>query len=633
MTRRRATLLLIDMFCYAVACGFMLGVFPTAVESLTLSQRFIHSALVIVCIFSSRIIFKSYGLIWRYAQSTEYLRMMFADAVGAVVYLMINMVFMPAQVSFMRVVAVIALGCLATLGSRLAYQFYMERRYRRHAKLAMPDRINVAIVGAGQIGMLLAEELLHNRKSRYTPVCFVDIDRNKVGGMILGVPVIAEDDTTFQRFKEMHVQEIVIALQNLSAVEMKRVYELYIKAGCTVKLYDVPNMTAPGDQKRRMRDFRIEDLLFRDIKSFSGDAVRAYYQDKVVMITGGGGSIGSELCRQVAKMSPRELIILDIYENNAYDICQELTIAYGGKLNLSIEIASVRDAKHIDSLMDAYHPDVVIHAAAHKHVHLMEKNCTEAIKNNVLGTFNVANAAEKYGVKRFILISTDKAVNPTNVMGASKRICEMIIESRKDSATSFAAVRFGNVLGSNGSIIPLFKRQIENGGPLTLTDKRIVRYFMTIPEASQLVLEASVMADKADIFVLDMGEPVKILKLAEDMIRLTGYEPYKDIDIVEIGLRPGEKLYEELLIKSEDLGKTENAMIFVEHPGSHTREEVARNLERLCEAVATEDNQKIKEMMMQIVPTYRTPEEVNAKAAYAEEMQQAENKGKVLVEA
>ena len=342
------------------------------------------------------------------------------------------------------------------------------------------------------------------------------------------------------------------------------------------------------------------------------------------MVTCGGGSIGSELCRQIAKRKPSHLIIVDIYENNAYDIQQELIRKYGYKLNLDFEIASVRDRARMDEIFENYKPEIVFHAAAHKHVPLMEHSGSEAIKNNVLGTYNTADMAEKHGVDKFILISTDKAVNPTNIMGASKRMCEMIVQSRTDSKTSFTAVRFGNVLGSNGSVIPLFRKQIEKGGPVTITDKRIIRYFMTIPEASQLVMQAGFMADRGELFVLDMGKPIKIIDLAENMIKLSGYKPYVDIDIVEVGLRPGEKLYEELLIKTEKLDKTDNNMIFVERDAPLTRKEVEEKVKLLQDAVEQAQgelgSQKIKLAMKKAVLTYKDPEEVNRDADKSDEM-------------
>ena len=375
----------------------------------------------------------------------------------------------------------------------------------------------------------------------------------------------------------------------------------------------------------KIRDIRIEDLLFRESININNAHTKAFYYGKTVLVTGGGGSIGSELCRQLAICQPKKLIIFDIYENNAYDLQQELIRRYGSSLDLSVEIGSVRDRKRLDAVFAYYRPDIVFHAAAHKHVPLMEHSNCEAIKNNVFGTYNTADMAEKYGASKFILISTDKAVNPTNIMGASKRMCEMVIQCRKDSATSFSAVRFGNVLGSNGSVIPLFRAQIESGGPVTITDKRIIRYFMTIPEASQLVMQAGAMAKRGELFVLDMGKPIRILDLAENMIKLSGFRPYKDIEIKEVGLRPGEKLYEELLIKTEKLDKTENDMIFIENDQPFLRETIEQKLADLQRAVVEAEDEiesdVIKQAMKKAVPTYREPDEINCVAFKSEEMQ------------
>ena len=419
-------------------------------------------------------------------------------------------------------------------------------------------------------------------------------------------------------------------MPGLDSEAISHLYKLYIKTGCKIKLYDTPVREIGQEEaqgKRALREFQIEDLLFRKQLKINNRRSLDFYRDKTVLVTGGGGSIGSELCRQIAKLSPKKLIILDIYENNAYDIQQELLRNYGDKLDLTVFIASVRDAKRLDTIFAQCRPDVVFHAAAHKHVPLMENNPAETIKNNVMGTYNVANSAEKYGVEKFIMISTDKAVNPTNIMGASKRMCEMIVQCRRDSKTCFSAVRFGNVLGSNGSVIPLFRSQIAKGGPITLTDKRIIRYFMTIPEASQLVIQAGAMAHSGELFVLDMGKPVKIYDLAVNMIRLSGLVPEEDIKIEEVGLRPGEKLYEELLIKTETMEKTDNDMIFIETDTPYTRAEVDAKiamLTRVVEETADElASEKIVEAMKNAVPTFIDPNEVNKNAEKSDEMKEA----------
>lgn len=373
-------------------------------------------------------------------------------------------------------------------------------------------------------------------------------------------------------------------------------------------MYDYPKMQMAGG-KRSLREFDIEELLFRAPRKLTNEKTDAYYNDKVILVTGGGGSIGSELCRQIVKMEPKKLIILDVYENGAYDLQQELRIAYGNEPGISVEIASITDSKAMERVFSKYHPQIVINAAAHKHVPLMENNCIEAINNNVFGTAVVVEMCEKYGAERFMMVSTDKAVNPTNVMGATKRMCEMIVQSASiNGKVKYSATRFGNVLGSAGSVIPLFKRQIQNGGPITLTDKRIIRYFMTIPEASQLVLESGVIAHNGELLVLDMGKPIKILDLAENMIHLSGAN---NIKIVETGLRPGEKLYEELLVKTEELDKTENDLIFREKDKPLPTEAIREKLRMLKDVCENGDDEQAREMLRKVVPTFKRPEEVN----------------------
>ena len=479
------------------------------------------------------------------------------------------------------------------------------------------QKIKIAIIGAGRVGVNLAEELLSNAAASYIPRCFIDVSPEKAGRSIHGIPVLMENESTLKNMQEHEVQEVVFAIPDLPDEKKRSLYALYSGAGYKIKVYDFPVMQTAG-KKRYLREFDIEELLFRKPIAISNDKTSGCYQDKVILITGGGGSIGSELCRQLAKMNPKQIIILDIYENGAYDVQQELKIAYGDKLDLQIEICSITHQKALEWVFQRYRPQIVINAAAHKHVPLMEKNCIEAVYNNVFGTRNLVELCEKYDVARFMMVSTDKAVNPTNVMGATKRMCEMIVQSASVwGNTKYSATRFGNVLGSAGSVIPLFKRQITSGGPVTLTDKRIVRYFMTIPEASQLVLESGAMAKNGELFVLDMGQPVKILDLAESMIRLSGVN---GIEIVETGLRPGEKLYEELLVKTEKLDKTENRLIFIERDEPLPKDEIDRRLQMLEEACKSGSDDLVRSVLKQVVPTYKSPEEVNAKADQAEEM-------------
>ena len=465
---------------------------------------------------------------------------------------------------------------------------------------------------------MIIQELKSSKYLNQKVVCVIDDNPSKKGKYIHGIRIVGGRDKIQEAAKKYDAEEIILAIPSAGTKNTRDILRICNLTDCKLKILPGMYQLINDDVGvSNLREVSIEDLLGRDTIEIDTESVGQYVRNKRVLVTGGGGSIGSELCRQIASHNPKLLIIFDIYENNAYDIQQELLDQYGRDLPLSVEIGSVRDPRRLELLFDTYKPDVVFHAAAHKHVPLMETSPQEAIRNNVFGTLNTVRAADAHGVKKFILISTDKAVNPTSVMGASKRLCEMVVQSMAGcSQTTFAAVRFGNVLGSNGSVVPLFRRQIAKGGPVTVTDKRVIRYFMTIPEAAQLVLEAGAMAKQNELFVLDMGRPVKILELAENMIRLSGYEPYRDIEIVETGLRPGEKLYEELLIAGRDLEKTGNGMIFVEHQPPVTPEELEQKLTLLNDALEktmrTEDISCIREVLHRVVPTFHEPEEVNA---------------------
>ncbi len=628
--KRKWILLLIDFAIYAAVFCFtiLLKEYSSSDGEKFARIGYLYSFLIFAFfMFSAKFALRIYSNVWRYANSFIFFKMVFADAVGGVIALITTQLVPKSYIGAWTSISFVCMCSIATLVSRFAYQ---ERYKRLNDENKSDKKIGVAIVGAGQVGVLLAEELIYSKNSPYRPVCFIDRDIEKVGSMVLGLKVYGDDDSVLDKLRTLPVQEIFLALPKISSERAKALHDFFARTGLKIKLYALP-VSDEGDEsgtaKRVLRELRIEDLLFRDGLDVINKKTMSIYSGKVVLVTGGGGSIGSELCRQIAKCSPKKLIIFDIYENNAYDIQQELTRSYGDRLDLSVEIGSVRDRARLEAVFSAYRPEFVFHAAAHKHVPLMEHSNCEAIKNNVIGTYNIADIAEKYGVRKFILISTDKAVNPTNVMGASKRLCEMVIQCRVDSKTTFAAVRFGNVLGSNGSVIPLFKRQIEAGGPVTVTDKRIIRYFMTIPEATGLVMQAGAMADRNELFVLDMGKPVKIIDLAENMIKLSGLLPYRDIDIVETGLRPGEKLYEELLIKTERLEKTENNMIFVERDTPMTREEVEEKLVILRDAVKDAELEigagSITRAMMSVVPTFKSPDEVNNRAHKSDEMRLA----------
>ena len=645
----RWLLVLYDAIAYLLVDFVLLYMHPsmdTAFSPRALAVEFLTG---LVCIIGARLIARVYNQVWRYGGTQAYIRLFLADGCACVACCVIELLRPERYLSILRIMAIASMTLLMGVAERIIYQYiyhFSSRRGKWGDMLRFvlrvfggmdvnPDepelmeaaerRIRIAIVGAGRTGVGLADELLNNPRASYVPVCFIEINREKIGRDIYGVPVLSEQEASFPVLENLGVQEIVFALPQIDAEKRKELYNFYRRSGCRIKVYDFPAVQSANPGRRTMREFDIEELLFRKPVEFDGERTEAYYRGKVILITGGGGSIGSELCRQIAKMRPKQLVVLDVYENGAYDIQQELKLHYGDALDLRVEIVSVCDRDGLEKVFAVYRPDVVLNAAAHKHVPLMEHNCCEAVKNNVFGTLNTVELAVKYKTGRFIMVSTDKAVNPTNVMGATKRMCEMIVQcySRFSPDTVFNATRFGNVLGSAGSVIPLFRRQIAAGGPVTVTDKRIIRYFMTIPEASQLVLQSGAMAKAGELFVLDMGKPVKILELAENMIRLSGYEPYHDIQIVETGLRPGEKLYEELLVKSETLNKTDNSLIFIERDTPLEREELYRRLEVLRRAACEGDDAAAKQALRETVPTFRPPEEVNAAAADTEEMREA----------
>ena len=647
VVNRRVALLCIDILCFCAAYVFN-ALFRTIALDGTVTfwlNRLPNFLIFLIFLVVGRLVAKVYRNIWRYPNVRAYLTMVIADMCsGGFAYLLTYVLSHQGgekckyvYIDFWQTFCVLALFNLSTLILRFVYQLMHQTRNkgaRLRDEIGSLNRVGIAIVGAGRVGCHLAEELKTNPLSRYNPVCFIDRSKDKIGMRVADLDVYGEDEFILDRLASLPIQEVFLAITDISAEETQRLIKFYGEAGYKVKVYDFPTrdiMNAPdgGNSRRMVREFQVEDLLGREslANKINSEELKSYYEGKVVLVTGGGGSIGSELCRQVAACNPAKLIILDIYENNAYEIQQELVRKYGEALNLYVEIASVRDVARMDCVFNHYRPQIVFHAAAHKHVPLMEHSSCEAIKNNVMGTYNTANLAEKYGVERFVLISTDKAVNPTNVMGATKRMCEMVVLSRRDSKTEFTAVRFGNVLGSNGSVIPLFRSQIERGGPVTITDKRIIRYFMTIPEASRLVMMAGSMAKDGELFVLDMGKQIHIIDLAENMIRMMGYMPYKDIDIVEIGLRPGEKLYEELLMDKKHLTTTSNSLIFIENDVPPTREEVEEKIRILCDAVKAAESElaspTIKEAMKRVVPTFRDPEEVNSRAEGTPEVREA----------
>lgn len=620
----RWTLVWYDLAVYtAISLWMLVFVRNESIRSAEMLYQWLFGA---VSIFSFRFIFNVYRQIWRYGGIQSYIRILVSDGCSYVLYYTVQWLVGWGRLPFADSACIFCFTLLMALAMRMIYRYaykccksetfvgkFMELlvtvfagRNVRLDDLSKVDGVNVAIIGAGRVGVMLAEELLNNENSAYIPKCFVDISPDKIGREIYGMRVFGESETDGEMLSDYGIREVIFALPQLGASEKKKLYDRYIKMGCKVKVYDYPTVSKADTGKRMLREFDIEELLFRKSIDCTDENTGLFYKDKTVLITGGGGSIGSELCRQCAKAEPKKIIVLDIYENGAYDIQQELRIVYGDKVNIQVEIVSVCNREGLKCVFEKERPQIVICAAAHKHVTLMEHNCAEAVRNNIFGTLNTVELAQEYGSDRVMLVSTDKAVNPTNVMGATKRMCEMIVAcyGAMNTGTKFSATRFGNVLGSAGSVVPLFKKQILSGGPVTVTDKRIIRYFMTVPEASQLVLQSGAMAKNGELFVLDMGEPVKILDLAENMIRLNGLEPYKDIEITETGLRPGEKLYEELLIKDENLSVTENKLIFIERDTPISKEELDGKLDILREALNTQDDEKVREALKKVVSTY-----------------------------
>ena len=617
----RWRLVIYDILILALV-EFLLLVLYKAPPVLTIGEVFMQFLLSVVCIFGARFVGGVYRRVWRYGGIQSYIRLLVVDGIAFwLIYFTKWIIPVFGSIVFSRLLSISCMTLLGTLAIRMmyryAYKYAKEDNIRgKLLRLSLSvfaqlkineeeslkqNKIKVAIIGAGRLGIALSEDLSTNASSPYVPCCFIDINKKKVGKVINGVPVFSEDESLFKSLEELNVGEVILAIQEVDEKQKKRIFDFYSGAGYKVKVYDFPVMNS-ADGKRHLRNFDIEELLFRKSIVLNDEEVNSYYKNKVVLITGGGGSIGSELCRQLARFSPKTIVILDIYENGAYDVQQELRLLYRERLDIRIEIASITNRRAMEKVFECYHPQIVINAAAHKHVPLMEHNCVEAVENNVFGTKNIIDLCEEFGVERFMMVSTDKAVNPTNVMGATKRMCEMIVQSASTCGkTKYSSTRFGNVLGSAGSVIPLFKRQIASGGPVTLTDKRIIRYFMTISEASQLVLQSGAMAKNGELFVLDMGQPVKILDLAENMIRLSNA---KGIEILEVGLRPGEKLYEELLM-TDHLEKTENELIFIEKEEPLSWGEIEEKLKRLKEACDTNDDDVVRAALKEVVPTYR----------------------------
>ena len=578
------------------------------------------SLAVCVIVFA---LFRFYRTMWQFASVDEMVRLILGVTTACVLVTMMGYSLLGANRRFPN--SVYLGGWLLALvligGTRLMYRMIHKAKRKGLQGISNEEKNRVMVIGAGEMGSMVIKEMQNAPESRSIPVCAIDDDRSKRGIRIHGVKVVGGRESIPRMVVRYNVDQIVFAIPSVKNSEKQKIMSICAKTGCQMKtvpsLYEM--MEEGENTSYSIRDVEILDLLGRDEVKLNVEEISGYLAGKTVLVTGGGGSIGSELCRQIVLFKPKRLIIFDIYENNAYDLQNELLMRYKN-LNLEVLIGSVRDKARVDHVFRVFKPDVVFHAAAHKHVPLMELSPGEAVKNNVFGTLNVAQAADEFGTKRMVLISTDKAVNPTNVMGATKRICELIIQyySRRSAHTEYVAVRFGNVLGSNGSVIPLFKKQIASGGPVTITHPDIIRYFMTIPEAARLVIQAGGMAKGGEIFVLDMGEPVKILDLARNMIRLSGLEPDVDIKIEYIGLRPGEKLYEELLLDSEGkCEKTQHELIYIGNPIPFNEETFLQELQELRQCAGV-DNVHMMELIHELVPTYSGHAEKNDALAQVE---------------
>ncbi len=627
---RKRVLALADAFVVAVSALIANYPLPLFADRIGRPDLFVIIVTSIICCFGSLLFFGAYNKLWRYFSKRDYLSCVKGIVVGiAVAYGLVYLFHKDLFWEFALLHAVVAV-----VGVSL-FRYLFRRTFVSLVSTGMheAERKRTMIIGAGNAAQLLLNEIRNNQTDasrgestgaakNINPVCLIDDDRYKIGKPVSGVLVAGTTSDIPKVVRELRIEQIIFAIPSCPPTDRQTILDICSKTGLPVKvlpfigsLLDTSAVgTGATSFVSQIRDIKVEDLLGREPIKFNNSEIREFIEGKVCMVTGGGGSIGSELVRQIAKYRPKQVIIVDIYENNAYEIQQELVMEYGDRLNLVTLIASVRDYFRMNQIFKKYEPQVVFHAAAHKHVPLMENNPMEAIKNNVVGTFNMATLSLLHNVKKFVMISTDKAVNPTNVMGASKRCCEMIVQffaQQKDCKTEFVTTRFGNVLGSNGSVIPLFKRQIEQGKPVTVTHPDVIRYFMTIPEAVNLVLEAASFAHGGEIFVLDMGQPVKIVTLAENLIRMYGKVPYKDVEIKFTGLRPGEKLLEELLMNEEGLQKTKNKLIYIGKQIEIDADTFINELWTLKNAAQENDDKTAISALHHIVPTFTTPEEFN----------------------
>lgn len=623
---RKIVLAVADGFIVVIAALLSNFVLTEFGYGITQHSMVISITVSVFCCVAAQFMFGAYSKLWRYFNAKDYLSCVYGIATGvfaASVFVYVIRGNLPVLYAVLHGVTAIIGVCLFRFVFKQTFVELIScgRNEAKRNKLTM-------IVGGGRAANMLlgeifqAHECPNQTEVPYLPVCVIDDDTSKIGTQLRGVPIVGTTSEIKKYVEQMHIEQIIFAIPSCLEDERKRILDICAKTDVPVKVIPFisdlifENTDSKQTLLNQIHDIKVEDLLGREPIKFDNADIHNFIRGKVCMVTGGGGSIGSELVRQIVKYMPKQIIIVDIYENNAYDIQQELRMEYGSDLDLVTLIASVRDYFRMNQIFDKYHPDIVFHAAAHKHVPLMEDSPMEAIKNNVIGTFNTATLAQYYNAEKFVMISTDKAVNPTNVMGASKRCCEMIIQylsQTHDGITEFVTTRFGNVLGSNGSVIPLFKRQIEQGKAVTVTHPDIIRYFMTIPEAVSLVMEAAAIADGGEIFVLDMGKPVRIVALAENLIRMYGKRPYKDVDIVFTGLRPGEKIKEELLMNEEGLRKTTNKLIFIGKQIEIDAKQFLKKLDELRNAAEQNNEEIAVQALHDMVPTYVTPEEFNQK--------------------
>lgn len=614
--RRNVQIILIDCVIL-VMTGFAAYFVSNMISFVNLAVRDALPQILISAVFAIAVMAcgRAYRIIWKYANAKEYCVCIACTGVGMALSYFLSEILSLPEPSEIFMMFFCTFAIMGVLVSRIVYN-YLYRLFQANSSAGVKK--NVMIVGGGDACCRIMDEMTKSSSCTYKPVVIVDDDKDKLHKLINSVPVAGTTEDITRLSEKYEVDTIFFAIPSCDLSNKKRILGMCSETDCDVKV--IPYIYELADTNNLLgqaQPVKVEDLLGREVVKLENPMLNESISDKVCLVTGGGGSIGSELAKQIAAHNPKKLIILDIYENNAYDIQQELKRKYGSRLDLCIQIASVRDYDKLEAVFNFFRPQLVFHAAAHKHVPLMETNPEEAVKNNIFGTFNTASLAEKYAAEKFVLVSTDKAVNPTNVMGATKRCCEMIVQhmAQKSVNTEFIAVRFGNVLGSNGSVIPLFEKQLAENKPLTVTHPDIIRYFMTIPEAASLILEAAAIAKGGEIFVLDMGEPVKILSLAENLIRLHGKRPYKDVEIKFTGLRPGEKLYEELLMDEEGLRRTENNRIFVGKQIYVDAERFIGDLTELKAYADTNDTERCVSKLSEIVPTFKHNEPQEAKSA------------------